>query len=144
MILEKIFEVRWADLDPNFHLRHSVYADYCASLRMSVLESLGFGFRQFMKYQIGPVLFQENITYIKEVPPGSDVRVTMKIGGLSSDSRKFRICHEIYRQSDGELSARLEVMGAWMDTVKRKITVPPDELLKVMENYLRTEDFHSL
>ena len=32
---------RWADLDPNFHVRHSVYYDCAAQHRMEILDSLG-------------------------------------------------------------------------------------------------------
>ena len=31
-------QIRWADLDPNFHLRHSVYYDYGAYCRIGFFE----------------------------------------------------------------------------------------------------------
>ena len=36
------FDVRWADLDPNQHVRHTAYADYGTHVRMSWLASAGF------------------------------------------------------------------------------------------------------
>jgi acyl-CoA thioester hydrolase len=30
-------DIRWSDLDPNFHLRHSVYYDYGAFARVQFL-----------------------------------------------------------------------------------------------------------
>ena len=37
----KQLSFRWADLDPNFHLRHSVYYDFGAQHRVEILEQLG-------------------------------------------------------------------------------------------------------
>ena len=34
----KEIQVRWSDLDPNFHLRHSVYYDWGAYCRIEFLE----------------------------------------------------------------------------------------------------------
>lgn len=36
--LTKEFEVKWADLDPNRHMRHSAYNDYAAHMRVKFLE----------------------------------------------------------------------------------------------------------
>lgn len=41
------FHVRWSDLDPNMHLRHTAYNDMCAATRFSYLESLGFTMAKF-------------------------------------------------------------------------------------------------
>ena len=37
----KQISIRWADLDPNFHLRHSVYYDLGSQFRMELLEEAG-------------------------------------------------------------------------------------------------------
>jgi len=34
-------QIRWADIDQNRHLRHSVYYDYGAMMRMNVLYANG-------------------------------------------------------------------------------------------------------
>ena len=36
-VYSKKVEIRWSDLDPNFHLRHSVYYDWGAYTRISFL-----------------------------------------------------------------------------------------------------------
>lgn len=37
-------QLRWSDLDPNFHLRHSVYYDWGAFCRIEFLEPRLAGF----------------------------------------------------------------------------------------------------
>lgn len=39
-VFEQEYHVRWSDLDPNMHMRHTAYADLCATTRFSYLESL--------------------------------------------------------------------------------------------------------
>jgi len=52
-------ELRWADLDPNFHVRHSVYYDYGAFCRIQFLAAHGIT-AQFMQIQqFGPIIFRE-------------------------------------------------------------------------------------
>ncbi|NTU80490.1 MAG: hypothetical protein HGA45_14105 [Chloroflexales bacterium] len=38
----KTVEVRWADLDPNRHVRSTVYADYAAHARIAWMSDHGF------------------------------------------------------------------------------------------------------
>lgn len=138
------FEVRWSDLDANMHVRHSAYADYCATTRLQCLAANGFGMKDFAAERVGPVLFKETLTYLKEIPPDVTVRVTMKIAGLSADGRKWKIRHELFRSSDGAHAANVEVEGAWMDTKARKIAPPPAKLKDAFEVVEKTEDFQSL
>ena len=37
----KSYDVRWADLDPNFHMRHTAYNDYAAQVRLNFLQDRG-------------------------------------------------------------------------------------------------------
>lgn len=135
------FEVRWSDLDANFHVRHSAYADYCASARVFCLAENGFPLPKFAALQIGPILFKETLTYLRETPADTRVKVTMRIAGRSADGRKWRIRHELFRTVDGVKVAQVDVDGAWMSTSLRKIVVPPPELAAVFDAVARTEDF---
>jgi acyl-CoA thioester hydrolase len=141
---EMSFEVRWSDLDSNVHVRHSAYADYCATTRVQCLAKRGFAMKDFGENHVGPVLFKETLTYLKEIPPDVTVRVTMKIAGLSKDGRKWRIRHELYRSSDQAKAAIVEVEGAWMDTRQRKIAPPPSKLRQAFEGVERCEDFSEI
>lgn len=143
MVFEKEMDLRWADVDANFHVRHSVYADLCASARFSCLESLGFGYSKMMKVGVGPVLFKETIIYMKEIRPGGKVKVNFILAGMSESGHKFRIEHQIFRD-DGVQAASLVVDGGWLDLRARKIVAPPEELVEAMNKVVKSKEFTNL
>jgi acyl-CoA thioester hydrolase len=140
MHYSKVFEVRWADLDPNFHMRNAAYLEYTAQVRISYLSENGFSIRRFKELGFGPVLFSERVEYLREIGPEQKINVNFRLGGLSSDGRKWRGYHQVFRD-DGIEAARLMVEGAWLDTSTRKLRVPPVELLEILNSLDKTDDF---
>lgn len=131
--------LRWADLDPNGHVRHSVYYDYGAQARTDWLEEQGVGVGWMAQQGFGPVLFREEARFMRELNVGDDISIDIRICGLSADRRKWSIRHRIFRGE--ELCAVLELDGAWLDLRKRRIVPPPKALLERFEALERTEDF---
>ncbi|GAB3824585.1 acyl-CoA thioesterase [Hymenobacter jeollabukensis] len=123
----KHYPIRWADLDPNGHMRHSAYNDYAAQLRLDYLTDAGFPLAQFAKLGIGPILFREDTRFLKEISPNETIKVDAQLAGLSPDGSRWRIVHTVYKQ-DGRASATITVDGAWLDLRQRKLAVPPVEL----------------
>lgn len=138
------FSVRWSDLDPNWHMRHTSYADMCAATRFYFLEQKGFGFQKLQQIMMGPVLFSENIRYLKEIKPNDRVIVQLQIAGYTQDGRKWRMFHEILRAHDGQKVAELEINGAWFDIKERKVKAPPNELMKAIEDLPKSQNFQML
>src|SRR5574340_1187567 len=134
------FEVRWADLDPNGHMRHTAYMDCAAQARVGFLNADGFTLERFRQLGIGPVLFREEARYLHEVRANEHLRVTTETAGLSPNRKHWRIRHLIYK-SDRQIACIVEVRGAWLDRQARKTTIPPPELVAVMEQAPRTEDY---
>ncbi len=136
----KTFEVIWADLDANAHMRHSAYADYGAQARIGFLSEHGFGLPQFMKLKLGPILFREDLRYLREIRANEKITVTCEAVGISPNLKHWRIRHRIFRQ-DGELACVIECQGAWFDLVARKVVPAPAELAAVMKQMPKSEDY---
>ncbi len=115
-------EVRWADLDPNFHVRHSVYYDWAASARMMFLESVGLTPKTMLKAHFGPILFREECTFRREIRFGDIVSLDVCLLRTRADYSRWSMQHQIMR--NGELAATIIVDGAWIDTQLRKLTIP--------------------
>jgi len=135
-------EVRWSDLDPNGHVRHSVYYDWGAMVRLTYLERHGVGVAWMGRNAIGPVLFREEARFMRELRFGDQLRMDLRLSAASPDGRKWQMRHRLFR--GGELAATLEIDGAWLDLRARKVAVPPAEMGQAFERVSRTEDFQVL
>lgn len=131
--------VRWSDLDPNGHVRHSVYYDYGAQVRIAYLQQFGLGLGWMTRNDIGLVLFREEAKFYRELNSGDELVIDVKLSGLSADHRKWSMRHRIMRGD--ELCATLDIDGAWFDLKTRRVTQPPQELMKKFEALVHTEDF---
>lgn len=136
----KPLEVRWSDLDPNFHLRHSVYYDYGAFARISFLEEQGLTTSLMAKHQFGPIIFREECVFRREIRLGDVLSIDVQLLKTRPDHSRWSIQHRIMKNGD-ELAAVLTVEGAWIDVVKRKLTVPPDTVKHVFDKMPRAEQF---
>ncbi|WP_205529487.1 acyl-CoA thioesterase [Taibaiella koreensis] len=142
--MDKFFleaKVLWAQIDANMHLRHSAYADFAAQARLEMLERLGMNITVMQEAKIGPILFREESVYLREVMLGHTVRVTCLLGKCREDGSRWSFLQEIFRD-DGVLAARIQVDGAWIDMVKRKLTAPPEPFReRFLKELPRTDDF---
>lgn len=140
---QRTFEIHWADLDPNRHMRHSAYPDYATHVRFSFLAENGFPQSRFEALDFGPVILRETTTFKKEVGPGDTLSIDFQMKGLSPDASRFCIFHEV-RLADGNLAATIEVKGSWMDLTTRKLRPPHPQLASLLRQLPRTEDFEEL
>ncbi len=134
------FQVRWADMDPNGHLRHSAYMDYAAQARVGFLNDCGFSLERLQKLRLGPVLFREDTQYLREVRANERISVTTELSGLSANGKHWRMRHRIFR-ADGALACVIDVQGAWLDLTTRKTVPAPAELQGVMVKVPHTQDY---
>ncbi len=137
------FTSRWADFDPNNHMRHSAYTDYAAEARVRMFNALGLSLTEFNKLNLGPVLFREETIFRREIRLGEDIRVEVFLKGISENGERFKFYHKICKE-DGSLAAEVEIYGAWLDLKKRKLTSPPDQVLLTLKDIEKTEDFESI
>ena len=136
----KHIEVRWADLDPNFHVVHSRYYDYGAFCRMAFLIEHGLS-PQFMKeHNIGPILFREECVFKREILFGDKITINVKVDKLTADFGRWTMIHEIYKNGE-TLAAIITADGAWLNTATRKLTSPPAVINSLFENAPKTAGF---
>jgi acyl-CoA thioester hydrolase len=139
----KSFEVIWADMDPNRHMRHTAYNDYAAQVRVAFMADNGLTLEEMERLQLGPVLFKEETRFLSEVRMGEKIEVDLQISGLSSDGERWQMVHHIYK-SDKKLSAIITVDGAWIDMTKRKLKAPPSSLTKNFNELTKTDNFKEI
>ena len=139
----KEVQIRWSDLDPNFHLRHSVYYDWGALSRIEFLYAHGLTAELMNKLHFGPILFREECVFRKEIRLGDRIRIGLKLLKGKRDYSRWTIQHDIIK-GDDIVSAILTVDGAWLDTNKRKLATPPSQVTEVFSKMPYGENFQWL
>ncbi|HEV8505236.1 MAG TPA: thioesterase family protein [Chitinophagaceae bacterium] len=136
----KDIQLRWSDLDPNFHLRHSIYYDWGAFSRIEFLREYDLTAQIMQQLHFGPILFREECLFRKEIRDGDKITIDLTLLKARKDYSKWSIRHRVMKNTD-TLSAILTVDGAWIDTVKRKLTLPPSIAEKVFSEMPVDENF---
>lgn len=136
----KPVEIRWSDLDPNFHVRHSVYYDFGAYVRMCFLTEYGLGAPVMLQHHLGPILFREECQFKREIHFGDKVTINLKLKKTTPNYSRWTFEHEVVKNDD-ILSAIITVDGAWMDTVRRRLTVPAEVVTQTFEQLPKADDF---
>jgi len=136
----KPIEIRWSDLDPNFHLRHSVYYDMGAYIRMCFLTEKGLTTSVLAQHHLGPILFREECIFKREIHFNDTVAISLILKQCSSTYSRWTMQHEIIKNGD-VVAAIITVDGAWMDTTRRKLIVPSEIVTPTFEQLPRAEDF---
>ena len=139
-IYQKKIEIRWSDLDPNYHLRHSVYYDYGAYCRISFLDEHGITTASLLEHNIGPILFREEASFKREIKFGDEITINLKLDKAFSDISRWTMIHELYTKGD-KLSAIITVDGAWIDMTRRKLARPPETFKSAFDQIPRTDRF---
>jgi len=132
--------VRWADMDPNGHVRHSVYYDWGASVRMAFLSAHGLTLERMAAEGFGPILFREEALFRREVRYGDALWMNLLLTKTRLDGARFSFRHELTR-ADGTLCAVINVDGAWIDIHRRKLTTPPPAVREMFEKSPKSADF---
>jgi acyl-CoA thioester hydrolase len=136
----RVIQVRWSDLDPNFHIRHSVYYDWGAFCRVEFLNEHGLTADVMQQLKFGPILFREESVFRKEIRSGDEIKIDLKLLRSKQDYSRWSIQHHITKNG-GILCAVLTVDGAWMNIEQRKLTSPPEKVHHVFSQMPLAEKF---
>ncbi len=137
----KKIEIRWADLDPNFHVLHSKYYDFGAYCRMAFLTEHGITTKLMMDNHIGPIIFREECLFKREIRFGDELEVFLYLSKCNEDGSRWSMMHELWINGN-TLAAVINIDGAWIDTAIRKLAKPV-EICKIgLELIPKTANFN--
>lgn len=133
-------QVRWSDLDPNFHLRHSIYYDWGALCRIEYLSKAGLTWQRMQQLQVGPIIFREECIFKREIRLGDPVTIDIRLIKARRDFSRFTVEHTI-KKDPATISAILTVDIAWMNGITRKLAVLPGDDSKKLGDGPLAENF---
>lgn len=132
--------IRWADIDANRHLRHSVYYDLAAAARTRFLNDQGLTSQKLEEFQLGPILFREEAIFRREIKLEDKITLDIFLVKATADFSRWALRHHFIKE-DGTIATILNVEGAWMDLVKRKLAAPNEFIRTIFEEYPKSDDF---
>ncbi|MBB6096301.1 acyl-CoA thioester hydrolase [Povalibacter uvarum] len=136
-------QVGWEHLDSNAHMANTAYLDLAVNVRMRFFQASDFSLQEFERLRIGPVVRRDEIDYYREFRLLDAINATLALDGLSDDASHFRLRNEFFR-ADGRLAARVTISGGWLDLNLRKLTTPPEGIVRAYASLARTEGFEVL
>jgi acyl-CoA thioester hydrolase len=136
----KPIQIQWADIDANRHLRHSVYYDYGATMRMNVLSEGGLTTQKLEEFSIGPILFREEAIFKREILLEDVLTLTVELVKASEDYSRWSLRHQFLKNGD-IVAALLNVDGAWIDLNKRKLAIPDPFIRSIFDQFPKSNDF---
>ena len=132
--------VRWSDCDPNRHVRHSAYYDYGAHARINYFSQIGVDSKEMNKLKLGPILFKEECTFIRELTLEDSIRINLLKGAVTPDGSRWSLHHEFFNGKN-EKCAHITISGAWLNLSSRKLTVPPADLAATLHSLPLGSDY---
>jgi acyl-CoA thioester hydrolase len=133
-------QLRWADVDQNRHLRHSVYYDYGALIRIKFLSEQGLTTQKMEELKFGPIIFREEAVFKREIKFEDEVTIDVELVKANEDFTRWTIRHNIVK-ADGTLATVLTLDGAWLDVEKRKLAEPPQMVKDGFNSFPKAKDF---
>lgn len=134
------FTTKWADFDANMHMRHTAYNDYAAEARLRYFQEQGWTMHRLAQSGVGPILFKEETSFLKEIRIGTDISATLELEAASENFERWKFKHLIFNDKK-EVSAEIFVLGAWIDLQKRKLAVPPQGVIDFGKKMPKSSNF---
>jgi acyl-CoA thioester hydrolase len=81
-------QVRYGDLDPQWHVNNSRYLTFIESARLAYIQQLGlWDGKSFM--ELGLIVADVHMTYIEPIQPGQTIKVGVKATRIGNKSLDF-------------------------------------------------------
>ena len=107
---------------------------------MQVLAENGITMQAIQEEKVGPILFREECVFKKELSFGDEIEIRIKLLKATPDFSRWSFVNEIWKNND-TLAAVVTVDGAWMDSMKRKLAIPPESFQKAFVAIPKSENF---
>jgi acyl-CoA thioester hydrolase len=135
----KTMQIRWSDIDQNRHLRHSVYYDFGAMVRIAFLSEMGLTTKKLEELSAGPILFREEAIFRREIKLEDIVTVDVELTKMNNDFSRWSLRHNFIKE-DGTLAAIVTMDGAWINLKSRKLAIPGEFIQSVFDLFPKSDN----
>ncbi len=104
------------------------------------MQSQGLTMEKLEELMIGPILFREEAIFKREIHFGDTITIDVEVVKARKDYARWSLRHHLTK-ADGTLAAIINIDGAWMDLVKRRLAIPDPFIAKVFDAFPKAEAF---
>ncbi|MFS8039285.1 thioesterase family protein [Xanthobacter sp. AM11] len=115
-------------IDYNGHLNVAYYTLIFDRAMDEALSLLGLGPSYARKRGASFFTAESHIRYLRELPPESPVRVTLRL--LDYDEKRLHLFQTLHHATEGWVSATSEQMALHVDLKSRRVVPFPDDVLE--------------
>ena len=96
--------------------------------------------KKLEELRLGPILFREEAIFKREIVLEDEITIDVEVVRAREDFARWSLRHQFVK-ADGTVAAIINIDGAWMDLVKRKLTVPGSFIIDVFNKFPKAADF---
>lgn len=113
-------QVRYGDLDPQWHVNNTRFLAYIEQARLAYMMSLGlFDGKSF--HDMGTITADVHIAYLGQIRLGQDIQIGVRVSRLGNKSIRYEA--QIEDRQDGRALARCEIVSVGFD-YHRQVSLP--------------------
>jgi acyl-CoA thioester hydrolase len=128
--MNKTFEyklmIKESHLDSFGHVNNARYFDLYEEARWDFITRFGYGLKEVISKQMGPVILDVNCRFKRELKNRETITITSKT--VDSSGKIMKIYQEMIKE-DGTIASDATFTIGFMDLKARKLINPPSEWL---------------
>ena len=131
--MNKTFEyklmIKESHLDSFGHVNNARYFDLYEEARWDFITRFGYGLKEVISKQMGPVILDVNCRFKRELKNRETITITSKT--IDSSGKIMKIYQEMIKE-DGTIASDATFTIGFMDLKARKLINPPSEWLQAI------------
>lgn len=129
LLAKESYFIRETQVDLLGHLNNAAYLQMFEDMRWDVCQARGYGFEEILKRQLGPVILEVQVKFLKELKVRDPIEITMEILEYPSKVGKMR---QQMLLLDGTVACEAIFLFGLLDMKTRKLILPTPEWSKAM------------
>lgn len=121
--------IREHHLDTLGHVNNATYLELFEEARWDFLNENGFGLDLIHKLNLGPIVLEFNIKFLKELRLRELIVIESQ---MISYEKKIGVMRQTIFNHQGDISCQAQMTFGFFDLIARKLILPTEEWLKTI------------
>jgi YbgC/YbaW family acyl-CoA thioester hydrolase len=118
--------IRESHLDTFGHVNNAAYLALFEEARWEIITKNGYGLNEIQREQIGPVLLEVELKFLREVRNRELITIRSSVGP-QGNSKKTQLFHQAMVNQAGEVAVQARILFGLFDLRTRRLIEPTDK-----------------